>query len=650
MKQLMLVIAISILSISIFACGPAVGRAVGDAQVDVDATLAEMGEPTTEAEKELYAMMKEIDRLHKEERNDLLGALEKSGNIVDNLVGVIDSLGNELDEETLVKIGSVIATGQDVDAFFQGVREQAYQNSAREEEINKLLQNEERASWDRIKFLNEQLDKANAEKAVLSENLAEAEGDLVRADQDEDKWIDSNLNKEEDIQMMSARMDNAEKKFKVVSAILEQVMDEDEDGDDAPSAFEHSAEEAGRYQAAAFFNNCLVDWGVDVKQTTREEMKHCRHQVLEELDNRSAEIVEIEGGEVISKPNYLPTLDRDDVVDVVDAFMHCAQAADAVKIIGPALEGCKMEAKEVHHDAAGSGDNFSDHFVKKVRADDTDARRQRKYIDHQTDDINDSDFNHKVSTLLYGQGRSDGEIKNSLKELLDNAVKDLICDPDGVDAEPCDDYWHDDNDGWGGDHHDDHSVSHRYMMDDDMMDDDDNDERHNKKGHRNINSRQEFDRHIDGDKPKKAEMIKQCVDDGNDHSECVKEFRKQIRDDNQSARKHHDSWNNDEYEDDRKSKHNNRRDQWHHEDDGAGQHSMRHGDGAGKRGHKQMMECMMGDMSGDAQYNADGDFAGRPSFEDAADDCMGDMMNMMEDSYGQQGMGKMKNKMMDMAR
>ena len=63
-----------------------------------------------------------------------------------------------------------------------------------------------------------------------------------------------------------------------------------------------------------------------------------------------------------------------------------------------------------------------------------------------------------------------------------------------------------------------------------------------------------------------------------------------------------------------------------------------------------MMDCMMGDMSGDAQYNADGDFAGRPSFEDAADDCMGDMMNMMEDSYGQQGMGKMKNKMMDMAR
>ena len=64
--------------------------------------------------KELYAMIKEIDRLHKEEREELLAALGDSGNIVDNLVGVIDSLGNELDEETLIKIGSVIATGQDV--------------------------------------------------------------------------------------------------------------------------------------------------------------------------------------------------------------------------------------------------------------------------------------------------------------------------------------------------------------------------------------------------------------------------------------------------------------------------------------------------------------------------------------------------------
>ena len=57
MKQLMLIFAISALSVAALACVPAVGRAVGDAQVDVDATLAEMGDPTTEAEKELYGMM-----------------------------------------------------------------------------------------------------------------------------------------------------------------------------------------------------------------------------------------------------------------------------------------------------------------------------------------------------------------------------------------------------------------------------------------------------------------------------------------------------------------------------------------------------------------------------------------------------------------
>ena len=50
MKQLIMLFSISILSIAIFACGPAVGRAVGDTQVDVDATLAEM-EPETEPNK-----------------------------------------------------------------------------------------------------------------------------------------------------------------------------------------------------------------------------------------------------------------------------------------------------------------------------------------------------------------------------------------------------------------------------------------------------------------------------------------------------------------------------------------------------------------------------------------------------------------------
>ncbi|MEC9365492.1 MAG: hypothetical protein VX695_00375, partial [Chloroflexota bacterium] len=378
MKQLMLVFAISILSIAILACGPAVGRAVGDAQVDVDATLAEMGEPTTEAEKELYAMIKEIDRLHKEEREDLLTALAESGNIVDNLVGVIDSLGNELDEETLVKIGSVIATGQDVDAFFQGVREQAYQNKAKEKEINDLLQNEERATWDRIKFLNEQLDKANAEKAEIKKDLDKAHVNLDIADKDEDKWISANLDKENDIQVLEARMERASGKFEVVTAMLDQVLgDEDEDIDHAPTAFEKSTEEAGRYQAAAIFHECLVEWGVEVKETTREEMKHCRQGVIDEMDSLSTETVEIVNGEVIAKPNYVAMLDLDDVKDVVDTFMHCAYTEKAERVIGPAAEKCRMAAKDIPHDAAGNGSTFTDHFANKIAGDSADARRTR---------------------------------------------------------------------------------------------------------------------------------------------------------------------------------------------------------------------------------------------------------------------------------
>ena len=88
--------AISILTISILACGPAVGRAIGDAEVDVDATLANL-EPETEAEQELYDMLKEIDRLHKEERAELLEALDSSSEVIDELIMLISDdvdLGN----------------------------------------------------------------------------------------------------------------------------------------------------------------------------------------------------------------------------------------------------------------------------------------------------------------------------------------------------------------------------------------------------------------------------------------------------------------------------------------------------------------------------------------------------------------------------
>ena len=671
MKQLMLVFAISIFSIAILACGPAVGRAVGDAQVDVDATLAEMGEPTTESEKELYAMIKEIDRLHKEEREELLAALGDSGNIVDNLVGVIDSLGNELDEETLIKIGSVIATGQDVDAFFQGVREQAYQNQAKEKEINKLLQNEERATWDRIKFLNEQLDKANAEKAEIKKDLDKAHVNLEIADKDEDKWISSNLDKENDIQVLEARMERASGKFEVVTAMLDQVLgDDDDDEVHAPTAFEKSAEEAGRYQAAAFYNNCLVDWGVDVKKTTREEMKHCRHQLLEELDNQGTEIVEIENGEVISKPNYLPTLDKDDVMDVVDAFMHCTQAAKAVKIIGPALEGCKMEAKEVHHDAAGNGSSFTDHFANKIAGDSADARRTRKFIDVKADAIGDHEFKEKLDKVMYQPGRSKDEVRDAFKGLLNEAKEDLNCDPQGLKAKPCDDFkFPSMNDRQGENQR--MPVAHKFEghMKNRGHHGSGSSEMRSPQGYQQptgghqqgINTeitKEQFDKVFSGGHDSEmrghvAERVAECEADGNSKGECLKDVRNDMR----NEREGHRNFNQDEFH-----KQRDKMTQHHSQNfantQGGGQPGMpgqpgmggthgdhqNHfggfGDGAGKRGHHQMMECM-GNAAGaqGAQFNSAGDYAGGPSFGDAADNCMADASNMMQGSFGNRDMG-----------
>ena len=671
MKQLMLVFAISILSIAVLACGPAVGRAVGDAQVDVDATLAEMGEPTTESEKELYAMIKEIDRLHKEEREELLAALAGSGNIVDNLVGVIDSLGNELDEETLIKIGSVIATGQDVDAFFQGVREQAYQNQAKEKEINELLQNEERATWDRIKFLNEQLDKANAEKAEIKKDLDKAHVNLEIADKDEDKWISSNLDKESNIQVLEARMERASGKFEVVTAMIDQVLgDSDDDSADAPTTFQKSAEEAGRYQAAGIFHDCLADWGVEVKKATREEMKHCRQGVIDELDSLSTETVKIVNGEVISEPNYVAMLDLDDVKEVVDTFMHCAQSADAVRIIGPAVEGCKMEAKDMPHDAAGNGSSFTDHFANKIAGDSADARRTRKFIDVKADAIGDSEFKEKLDQVMYQPGRSKDEIRDAFKGLLKEAKEDLNCDPQGLRAKPCDEFKPPSmNDRQGENRR--MPVAHKFeghmqsrggdQFGSTGMGGNQGYQQPTDGHHQGINtdiSKEQFDKmfsrgHDSEMRGHIAEGVKQCVADGNSQQECLNHVKNDLR----NEREGHRNFNQNEFhkQRDQMTQHHN---QNFENTQGGGQqgmpgqpgmadmpgnnqnHFQGFGDGAGKRGHHQMMECMGNAAGGQgAQFNSAGDYAGGPSFGDAADNCMADASNMMEGSFGNRDMG-----------
>ena len=54
-----------------------------------------------------------------------------------------------------------------------------------------------------------------------------------------------------------------------------------------------------------------------------------------------------------------------------------------------------------------------------------------------------------------------------------------------------------------------------------------------------------------------------------------------------------------------------------------------------------MMECM-GNVAGTqgAQFNSAGDYAGGPSFGDAADSCMADVSNMMQGSFGNRVMGQ----------
>ncbi len=664
MKQLMLVIAISIISVAVFACGPAVGRAVGDAQVDVDATLAEMGEPTTEAEKELYAMMKEIDRLHKEERNDLVGALEESGIVIDSLIGLLDTVGNELDEDTLNMIGAVVARAEgveDIDQYFQSLREQAHQATAREAEINQLLENEERATWDRIKFLNEQLDQANAEKAEIKKDLDKAHVNLDKADKDEDKWISSNLDKEQDIQVLEARMERASGKFEVVTAMLDQVLGEDDsDEQDALSDFEKSAEEAGRYQAAAAFHECIDESGVELTTASRNDFTECKQHVRDQQADLHTGSVEIVGDEVVTKPNYMAMIDDRDVGEAIDTFVHCVQATSSTTQQGAltdAHKDCRHAAKEIHHDAAGNGTTFADEFSEKIAGNNADARRTRKFIDIKADAIGDPEFKEKLDKVMYQPGRSKDEVRDAFRGLLEEAKEDLHCDPKGLEAKPCDEF------DFSSVHHEDDRqenrrmpIAHKY---EDRMEreggdtygasrvGDDNSRKH--RGIRGDVTKEQFDRAFTGGHDSHMrDRVKDCVDDGNSAQECLGDVRNDMREE----RNNHQSFNEGEFhrqKDERAQAH--RRNYENTQGGGQapiiGQAQDNHqdhfggiGDGAGKRGHNKMMQCMKSATGGGAaQFNNNGDYTGGASFADAADECMADTSRMMQASYGNQDMG-----------
>ena len=208
MKQLMTLFFALILTISIFACGPAVGRAIGDAEVDVDATLADV-QPQTEAEQKLYDMLKEIDRLHKEERTELLEALSNSSDALDELLIL---LGNGVDLGGTSSSAKELIDGGAGDSDLSELIDRAKSARDREGEIQSALKNAEKVPWDRIKFLNEQLDVANAELGSLNDDLTKVTKELEHADKLETKLVDGLKGQDNEYTALAKRADEASEK------------------------------------------------------------------------------------------------------------------------------------------------------------------------------------------------------------------------------------------------------------------------------------------------------------------------------------------------------------------------------------------------------------------------------------------------------
>ena len=369
--------------------------------------------------------------------------------------------------------------------------------------------------------------------------------------------------------------------------------------------------------------------------------------MLEELDKRGTQIVEIENGEVITKPNYLPTLDRDDVVDVVDAFMHCTQAADAVKIIGPALEGCKMEAKKVHHDAAGSGDSFTDQVANRISGNNADARRTRKFLDVKAENIGDRKFTENLEKVMYRKGGSKDEMRDALKGMIDNAKSDLDCDPQGTRARRCDDIKFHTMDekpgpGQGGNIPVAHQYENRIKNDNRGSG---GGRRWNQGGGQNRGlppgiTKAQFNDVFGGGEPRLVvkERVDQCVADGNRMNECLRDVKNDMKEEFTS----HENFDQNKYSDikelddlsTRAVRQNARTPQGDNDQAMNTNQFGGHGDGVGKRGGQDFNQCMSDTAGGGPKYNSDGTFVSSASHGDAADNCMGQASDKMRNSYG----------------
>ncbi|MDC0035238.1 hypothetical protein OAJ44_02610 [Chloroflexi bacterium] len=458
MKQLIMLFSISVLTVSVLACGPAVGRAIGDAEVDIDATLAEI-EPETDSEKELYNMLKEIDRLHEEERIELLEALSHSTSVIDELLVLI---GNDIDLGTTSISAETLTDGGSDDSELLDLVNRAKSARDRESEILMALEKAEKVPWERVKFLNEQLDAANAELGALNEDLNEAAKELDHADQLEAKLVDGLKGQDSEYVALARRAEEASEKIQVIGHILKVTFEDDEE----ESAAEKLLRLDGRERIANRLEECMDGSNLENARVARET---CREEAITyHQDIKSMEpsnVNEIDNAAMLSVPDT-----EDAVYGVLECLEDMENLAFIALMVDDPVTGEQVGASElyrrncyrnVNEDIVGNSDEDSSvgravissrddaatSLKRKLDSDDMATRKIRKEIREDLDDINDKKFRSSVEDLLYDKSLTGKGVEDLMESILDLAQDDLECDPRGIKGEPCDynDEYHENN-------------------------------------------------------------------------------------------------------------------------------------------------------------------------------------------------------------
>ncbi|SVC77176.1 uncharacterized protein METZ01_LOCUS330030, partial [marine metagenome] len=140
------------------------------------------------------------------------------------------------------------------------------------------------------------------------------------------------------------------------------------------------------------------------------------------------------------------------------------------------------------------------------------------------------------------------------------------------------------------------------------------------------------------------ERVDQCVADGNQMNECLRDVKNDMREEFRS----HENFDQKKYSDRKELDDLSTRAVRQNAGDRQGDdgHAMNtnqfsgHGDGVGKRGGQDFNQCMSDTAGGGPKYNSDGTFVSSASHGDAADNCMGQASDKMRDSYGNKDMGR----------